>query len=768
MDTKWKKSRRIRGLIGVVLQLAAIGMTAALAMSNPWARYGSEYLERGIPKENYQELQSFRNLISQYLDLFLAMAADGVVEPVGLRYGYGGYCNFYGDASDLAEDPAVLEETVVFDGRAVESAYGSWYSDSGTAWEAGVTEAEGYEESAPTKEENRKAAERAHAYYAPDKNILYTVKYDGKMKFDNTDGFVLDGLNGAMPEGYHFLLFFDGEKVRIWQDGEQIDPYGDGFYRDDSLWYVPGYENYPVREDGAKTEICIAAFGEPYPIVGENGAYDRTPLYLLAQDLEEVQQYFAAWVTAAGVWLALLILLLLMPVREGWQYLGSVLGKVWFEVKAAVFLGMFLGGGVLLLIVFADYLWYDDLTGSVMIAALLTDWYLVLRLLLSDRKANGRLTKKSLFGRLRQTLRIPSFSQHLGERIVKQSRNVFVTELAATVICCMTGLYLVFGWMGVWYGNWENLVYVPMFLSAGGVGVSLWMTFRHLKKSRSLAEDLDALTAGIRHLQEGNGRYEGLIPSDPELEACMKILDHVGEGLEEAVTKRIQSERMKVELITNVSHDIKTPLTSIISYAELLKQEEGLPEHVGDYIRILSEKAERLRTMVQDVFEVSKAASGQLNLRMEPLDLAKLMRQTLADMDEEIARSGMDLRIQIPEEEIGILADGQRMYRVFQNLIQNALKYSLEGSRIYISLERKGTMAIAGVRNTSKEEIRPDADLTERFVRGDASRSDGGSGLGLSIARSFTEGCCGVFQVEVVADLFMVTVSFEMVSLEGS
>ncbi|MGI6000240.1 MAG: sensor histidine kinase, partial [Candidatus Merdisoma sp.] len=207
-------------------------------------------------------------------------------------------------------------------------------------------------------------------------------------------------------------------------------------------------------------------------------------------------------------------------------------------------------------------------------------------------------------------------------------------------------------------------------------------------------------------------------------------------------------------------HDLKTPLTSIVSYIELLEQEEELTEHVRDYIRILGEKSERLKNMVQDVFEVSKAASGQLPVHLEELDFGKLLRQTLADMNVQIEKSGLFFRVAVPDEPVLIRADGQRLYRVFQNLIQNALQYSLKGSRVYLTLSEENGTACASVKNTSAAELDGSVDFTERFVRGDLSRSDGGSGLGLSIARSFTEACGGKFQVKVEADLFVASVTF--------
>ena len=179
-----------------------------------------------------------------------------------------------------------------------------------------------------------------------------------------------------------------------------------------------------------------------------------------------------------------------------------------------------------------------------------------------------------------------------------------------------------------------------------------------------------------------------------------------------------------------------------------------------DYIRILNEKARRLQVMVQDVFEVSKAASGELPLNMEQLDLTRLLDQTLADMDETIRRSGLTFRTTLPSNPVWITADGDRLYRVFQNLIQNALRYSLEGSRVYVTLEVIEGRAVARVKNTSRDELPSGVDFTARFVRGDVSRTDGGSGLGLAIASSFTAACGGTLRVETDADLFTVEVTF--------
>lgn len=222
---------------------------------------------------------------------------------------------------------------------------------------------------------------------------------------------------------------------------------------------------------------------------------------------------------------------------------------------------------------------------------------------------------------------------------------------------------------------------------------------------------------------------------------------------------------MKLDLITNVAHDLKTPLTSIVSYADLLATESDLPEQAREYAGVLLQKAERLKILIQDLFDLSRATSGNMELQMEPLDLGKLIHQTLGDLSEEIAASPLTFRTNLPERPVIIESDGRKLYRVFLNLFTNALKYSLPGSRVYVELAIKGDRAVAAVKNTASAEMDFDSEeILERFVRGDRARSTEGSGLGLSIAQSFTHACGGRFAVTIDGDLFKVTVDFPLSS----
>lgn len=241
-------------------------------------------------------------------------------------------------------------------------------------------------------------------------------------------------------------------------------------------------------------------------------------------------------------------------------------------------------------------------------------------------------------------------------------------------------------------------------------------------------------------------------------------LNRISEGMSAAVEKRLQSERMKAELITNVSHDIKTPLTSIINYSSLISDEKCDCEKHAEYSEVLVRKSEHLKRLLDDLVEISKAQSGNLDVELAPCDANVLLTQASGEYIQKCENAGLELIADIPESKIGIMADGRRIWRVFENLLNNAVKYSLSGSRVYISLSRYGDFARFTLRNTSKTmlNITPD-ELAERFVRGDSARTTEGNGLGLSIAKSLTELQNGKMDIEIDGDLFKVTLLFPVV-----
>lgn len=372
-------------------------------------------------------------------------------------------------------------------------------------------------------------------------------------------------------------------------------------------------------------------------------------------------------------------------------------------------------------------------------------------LLVTDFRRNRGRMVEGLFVKISRRARLSGLKQPFA---IQQMRRFLLTA-AAGAVCAAVSLVLT-----VFFSKGVTDTAQTVFAQCLNLAVFLCVIYLNLSKTKQQAEDLDLLADYIRSVQAGDYTERENLLNDSSLRELSERVSQIRQGMELAVEEKMKSERMKVELVANVSHDLKTPLTSIISYIAFLKQEEGLPEHVKDYIRILDEKAERLRSIVQDVFFISKAAGGQLPVELKELDFGKLLLQTLADMQEQIQAAAVTIKTEIPKKPVMITADGARMYRVFQNLILNALTYSLEGSRVFVDLKEKGGYATASVKNISKSELSDGTDFTERFVRGDKSRTDGGAGLGLSIAKSFTQACGGELVLETDADLFVVRVEF--------
>ncbi|MCD8010458.1 MAG: HAMP domain-containing histidine kinase [Lachnospiraceae bacterium] len=284
----------------------------------------------------------------------------------------------------------------------------------------------------------------------------------------------------------------------------------------------------------------------------------------------------------------------------------------------------------------------------------------------------------------------------------------------------------------------------------------LWGWLRIRTWYRNIYQGLHDLSSG--HLSAEISDDVGLFrPLKEELET-------VQSGFSRAVEEEVKSQRMKTELITNVSHDLKTPLTAIITYIKLLQEEGATEEERKEYVNILDRKSQRLKQLIEDLFEISKATSGNIPVRAADLELTDLIRQVVLENEEKLTAAQVSLRLRLPEEKVYAHLDGEKLCRILENLISNVAKYGMPGTRAYFSLrvtpERR---AVIEVKNVSAAELTVDAEsLTERFVRGDASRNTEGSGLGLAIVRSFTEIQGGTFKVRVDADLFTAVVTLPL------
>lgn len=282
------------------------------------------------------------------------------------------------------------------------------------------------------------------------------------------------------------------------------------------------------------------------------------------------------------------------------------------------------------------------------------------------------------------------------------------------------------------------------------------------------AVEKDRIKKGIQKIASGDLEYQ--IPCEKmssENRQMAELVNDIGNGLNRAVEAGIKSERLKTDLITNVSHDIKTPLTSIINYVDLLKRENFDDPKIQGYLEILEAKSQRLKTLTEDVVEASKVSSGNITLEMMDVNLVEMVNQTIGEFSEKMETKKLTIVATLPEEPAIIHVDGRRMWRVLENIFNNAAKYAMPGTRVYVDLKVKEAedgkkIVLLSMKNMSENPLNINADeLTERFIRGDISRSTEGSGLGLSIAKNLTEMQGGTFTVYVDGDLFKVMIEFQ-------
>ena len=845
MDTKWKKRKKIISFIMFFLGVSlSLGGFAEILRLKP-ASVRIWQLDRML-EDDYQESRRFREYVERRLEDFLLMAAGGD----GL-WGIWGYDDgtYYGGGYDgyLYEDfgyggwnlPTQAVEGDLLDAETMEPAISAdeieqylrdfahmqegylALLDAMDGMETGQlegfqSELEMYQEEMEsyleflqdrvpeldekqrkplTDEQKKNLAQKYHENIKGDKNLLYTVSYDGKVLYGNSETLMEEVIPSvpegipSVPDGYNFLLYFDGEKARIYKEGEEIDVYGDGYYRDESDWYLPGYINFQADDVVKKASVCIAVAKDPVLYTegayGSGGArqYDNS-LYWMNANLKDRRAHIVRgfYGLSAGLVLLFLAFLWRKSLKEAAEGIAGFQAKIWLECKVFLLLlflcGLYIQCRIFMINSYGYDLWeewhqayaYDynmdaavwfarELAGSIPPLAW-TALFWGIWLIWNDLRHHKKIWQCSLMAKMYRTFSARALTRPMTKRMSRRNGAVFVITLVYGI--------LMLGGMAVSEnsGSWGTLTAVRILAVLGTI---LFLVFLYLagEKNMKVARDVETLSDRITQIRNGDygdvsGGGEDKESTGCSLESVMAQLEDIRHGMATAVDEQMKSERMKVELIANVSHDIKTPLTSIISYVEILKQEDGLPDYVKDYIKILDEKSQRLHQMVQDVFAVSKAASGELPMQMEELDFGKLLWQTLADMEEQIRSSDVTFRTEIPDAPVMILADGQRMYRVFQNLFQNAIKYSMQGSRVYVTLEVDGQLAQASVKNTSRQEIDKSRDFAERFTRGDQSRTDGGSGLGLSIAQSFTEACGGEFSWETDADLFVVRVLFKI------
>lgn len=286
---------------------------------------------------------------------------------------------------------------------------------------------------------------------------------------------------------------------------------------------------------------------------------------------------------------------------------------------------------------------------------------------------------------------------------------------------------------------------------------------RKARERLQIQEAIEAIASGALNTTLDEGSFHG------QEKDIAQAVNHIRDGMKNAVMESIRNEKLKADLITNVSHDIKTPLTSIVNYADLLKRENLDNEAANNYIRIIAEKSQRLKQLTEDLVEASKISSGNIKLDMQQIDFVELLYQTGGEFNERFEARELTIVTKLPHTSVMIEADGRQLYRVVENLYINAAKYALEKSRVYVELQEKEEKAVFTIKNISRNPVADGIgefyDLTERFVRGEVSRTTEGSGLGLSIAKNLTMLMGGDFSIRTDDDLFIATLSFPILSI---
>ena len=364
------------------------------------------------------------------------------------------------------------------------------------------------------------------------------------------------------------------------------------------------------------------------------------------------------------------------------------------------------------------------------------------------------------------------WSNSLAKRALEASRDYVgrVSYAVGTGFCYLLFLGfnagMLWGLIFLFFYKGNKLSYQIMFYVFVVLYLGLDGWIYHLLFKKSVQRDV--LDMAVSSISQGDTSYQIDTARLSGKERQMaEHLNNISSGLDSAIQEQVKSERLKASLITNVSHDIKTPLTSIINYVDLLKREKIQDPKIAAYLEVLDQKSQRLKTLTEDLVEASKASSGNMKLDISDIDLVELVQQTNGEFEERFALRRLELISSIPDEVLIIQADGRRLWRVLENLYTNAVKYAMEHSRVYVDVLDEGGKAIFTIKNVSESSlnISPD-ELTERFVRGDVSRATEGSGLGLSISKDLTRLQGGEFQVVIDGDLFKAVVSFPVKRVE--
>ncbi len=458
--------------------------------------------------------------------------------------------------------------------------------------------------------------------------------------------------------------------------------------------------------------------------------------------------------------LSLFYLLCVCGKNKDGEYKNMWLDHIWLEIHLAAIAGAGVGAAALFCWVLDSYMWddfpYKLLHLSVGCVSALAMVIITTSLLSIIRNIKTRrlLETSIIFLIVRWTVRLIIRILKWLWRVTKSFWTTVCRLFSIKAGVLYIGMLLIYTILIVLLT--VGTIYSPVWLF---IGIML-LGFACFVLARR-ASDIDRIKNGARQVRNGNVSYKIPELKFEDMKKLAENINDIAKGLDESVSAQVKAERLKSELITNVSHDLKTPITSIISYTELLSKIDGLPEEAKDYVAVIAKKSDRLKKLTQDLFDISKVQSGNESITLEKLDVSLLINQALAEQDNEIQSSGLPFCVDAPKE-LYIFADGRKMSRVVNNLINNILKYTLKNTRVFITAKEKNDNIEIEFKNISAYPLDFNVDeITQRFVRGDESRTAEGNGLGLAIAKSYTEICNGTFEIITDGDMFKAILKFK-------
>ena len=650
------------------------------------------------------------------------------------------------------------------------------------------------------------------AEYGNEKEVIYRFEND----FSEARHFshLLDAPESAIFNAYHNFYLVDGETETVDKErplivnGETIEQNIkkklDDLYCADKINYYVKWNDTVFTNCGASSEqeLMTAEFYRlatrdekgnneivssqnryySYPLLDELSLYDKTTSIVVCTSIKEeyaneckviwdrqstiINKTFTSTLIFAIFALLLFIYLLCVcgKNKDG-EHKTMWLDNIWTEVHLVAMGGIGFGAVVLCVILLDEFYTghfpLNMMNMVVGVSAAITSAVVITSLLSIIRNIKcKRFVESSII------VRVIRWCWKIFVKVLVWLRNGFVgyRNLLFKTLSKKTGVILIsmlfaytalIGLFGIFTLEAGNLFWIFVGIALFGVA-SFFIAHR--------SKDIDEIKKGVSEVRNGNVAYKIPELKSEDMKALATNINDIAKGLDESVSAKVKAERMKTELITNVSHDLKTPLTSIISYTELLANVEGLPEEAKDYAQIIANKSDRLKTLTQDLFDISKVQSGNESVVLEKLDVSLLINQSLGEHDNEIKKSELPFCVNAPKE-LYISADGRKMSRVISNLISNILKYTMKNTRVFISAYEENGEVVMEFKNIASYPMDFNAEeIVGRFVRGDESRTQEGNGLGLAIAKSYTEICNGKFEIVLDGDMFKAILKFRKYS----